>query len=436
MHFKKTKTKPKKQSIVNKLDDKDKDKSKSHSINFDGNVDLPAVASDALRNKGTVGGSVAAAAPNLNGGRISLNNNNDSNTHDKNTTSKSLVLGDIDDVADAFNDGIDNIAKTNGGGDNGAATHNNGQHLDNFADFDAFSSVTPKDFDPFASADPFPDTIGLNSTRIDGGGGIKAAAMPGANSMSNKSASAAAKDRFFSDSLSNTITTTTTTKRGTITATALAPGSNGGGTNGRRNSKGANINDYFDAKFDSFMTTAAKTTAPKDDSTAAADLANANPSKTKASPFGLDDDEFADFNNANIFKATFDTTDSKTNTSQFDLAFQPSPTSTIKSTKSTKSTSASAFLPLPPPAGKNKSGAKSNSSLSSAFDCDNNKKNVKVTTAHATTGVAAAAAMTTAAAAATDEPEKVPTKFRQDYSKTDQFEDDLQEVLKRSMVDQ
>lgn len=389
------------------------------------------MASDALVNKGTVAGA-AAAATNFNGGRISMNNNNDSSIHDKNATSKPFGLGGGGDGGDAFNAG-----KANGDGTgNGTAAQNNGQNLDNFADFDALASVTQKDFDPFASADAFADPIGFNSTQIDGA----AAGTKTVGAISNKSASAAAKDRFFSDSLSNA--TTPTKPRSTITATALTTDSNGG-TNGRRNSqtKGVSINDYFDAKFDSFMTTTTATTtataktAPKDDS--AADLANANSNKTKASPFGLDDNEFADFNNANIFKAAFDTTDhaptNSMSSTQFDLAFQPSPNSTIKSTKSTSSALTSAFLPLPPPAGKSKqkSATKSNTSLSAAavataFDCDN-KKSAEVTTA---------LAAKSGATVTTGEPEKVSTKFRNDYSKTDQFEDDLQEVLKRSLVDQ
>lgn len=405
------------------LDDKSKDKLKSHSINFDGNVDLTAVASDALVNKGTVAG---AAATNLNGGRISMNNNNDSSIHDKNATSKPFGLGGggggvVVGDDDAFNGG-----KTNGNGTgNGTATQNNGKNLDNFADFDAFASVTQKDFDPFASADAFSDPIGLSSTHIDSA----VAGTKTIGAISNKSA----KDRFFSDSLGNT---TTPTKHSIITtATALTADSNGGGTNGSRRSsqsRGVTINDYFDAKFDSFMTTTTTTTksTPKDDSAAAADLANANNSnKTKASPFGLDDNDFADFNNANTFKTAFDTTDhaptNSMSTTQFDMAFQPSPNSTIKSTKSASSTS-SAFLPLPPPAGKakHKSTTKSNTSAvaaATAFDGDNKKS---------------AKAATTGPTVATDEPDKAPTKFRNDYSKTDQFEDDLQEVLNRSIVDQ
>lgn len=371
---------------VNIVDDKSKDKLKSHSsINFDGTVDL-TVASNAHTTNGTLADAgVAHNTSNLNGARISLNNNNNTSIHDKNAA----IAGSDDDGK---------MTKANGDGD-GTNNNNNGQILDNFANFDAFSSLSQKDFDPFASAD-FPDTIGLNSTQIDGFGGGGAKTV---GAHQSKSASAAAKDRFFADSLSNTPTTRLT--------------HDNGDTNGR-STKGVSINDYFDAKFDSFMTaTKPNSNIPNDDltpklTTIAADVTNAN-AKSKASPFGLDDDGFADFSNANIFKATFDTIDSKTTSAQFDLAFQPSPSKTNKT--------ASAFLPLPPPIGKTKSTTKTKPTTTSppaaaaptaAVDCDN-KKNVTAT-----------------------DTENVPTKFRNDYSKTDQFEDDLEEVLKRSLVDQ
>lgn len=318
--------------IDHSADEKSKDKHKSSatkpSMRPGLNVDLTA-ASNALMNKGSgVNGS------NLNGGRLTLNNNNNDSTQDKN---RSLVRGSF------------GMADTSNGG--GGGVSNNGQAIDNFANFDAFSSA--KDLDLFASTD-FPDAIGLNSTQIDGH-----------KSIINKSASGAAKDRFLG-SVNNT-----PTKRSTLI--------NQIGNND--SFKGVNINDYFDAKFDSFVTTDSSNFAV---TLKAADISNAN-SNTKSKtqqPFGLDDDDgFADFSNANVFKATTTNNNNDIN-ARFESAFQPCNTTT-------KSVSS---LGKPKP----------------ASDCD---------------------AIKTAA-------EKIPSKFQKDYSKTDQFDDDLEEVLKRSLVDQ
>lgn len=271
---------------------------------------------------------------NLNGGRLTLNNNNNDSTQDKNDK-KSLVRGGDFGKADA----------TNGGGFGGS---NNGpSDIDNFADFDAFSSA--KDLDLFASAD-FPDAIGLNSTQIDAH-----------KTIANKSSSAAAKDRFL-DSVNNT-----PTKRNAL----INPTSNNESFNG------VNINDYFDAKFDSFMTT--------DASNKAADVSNANSnlnSKSKSKTqhaFDSDDDNgFADFSNANVFKSTKNTNNTNNNSDEisarFESAFQPCNTTKPKTPS----------------------------------DCDTMKA----------------------------APEKVPSKFQSDYSKTDEFDADLVEVLKRSLMDQ
>lgn len=293
-------------------EDKSKEKhqiSAANSVKTNINVDL-TVASKALMNKGS----------NLNGGRLTLNNNNNDKTHDKN---KSLGC-------------IGNFGKANNSNGDGS---NNGPTIDNFANFDAFSTTT-NELDLFASTD-FPDGIGLNSTRIDGG-----------KNLADKTSSAVAKDRFLGNF------NTTPTKRSTLTNQTINNDS----------FKGGNINDYFDAKFDSFMTT-----------DKAVDLSNAN-SKTPINnqhAFGLDDDGFADFSNANVFKATTNN-DIK---ARFDDAFTPctiiTPSTTLGKQKSTS-------------------------------DCDTLKNST----------------------------EKISTKFQNDYSGTDQFDADLQEVLKRSLVDQ
>lgn len=263
----------------------------------------------------------------------SLNNNNIDTTHDKNG---SVVGGEI-------------LTVSNGNGDGSA---NATTVPDNFANFDAFSSS--KEFDLFANDAEFGGGggggggIGLNSTEIDG---VNLITKSGIGKESN-----AAKDRFLG-SLSNTLTKPPqTTKQ----------------SGAKHSYKGVSITDYFDAKFDSFVT--------NDVLNSAADESNANTKSTTQHAFGLDDtDGFADFSKANVFKAT--TTTNNNNNSRFETAFQSSNT-------------------IFHSAGKSKS----------PIHCDTQKN---------------------------DDADKIASsKFRNDYSKNDQFDADLHEALKRSLVDQ
>lgn len=296
-------------------EDKFKDK---HSMKDDVNVDL-TVISKALMNK----------TSNSNGGRLTLNsnNNNNDNTHDKN---KSF---------DGFGDFGPMVNNSNGDG------LNNGKAIDNFANFDAFS--TANDLDLFGNAN-FPDGIGLSSTQID-------CTKNGTNDVTS---SAMAKDRFLSNY------DTMSTKQNLLTNQ----------TNNNDHFNNVTINDYFDAKFDSFMTT---------DKTADA---NSNTQSTIQHSFGLNnDDGFADFSNANVFNATNNSNNDIN--ARFDTAFQPCNSFTNNNTITKTCTTL----------GQTKS----------TWDCDDMKNNTEI----------------------------IPSKFQQDYSKMDQFDADLQEVLKRSLVD-
>lgn len=155
-------------------------------------------------------------------------------------------------------------------------------------------------------------------------------------------------------------------------------------TTNNNNNDSHGFNDYFDAKFDSFVTPS------KDSGNKMADLSNTN-SKFNTQPiatFDLDDanDGFADFCNANVFKATGFTTN---NNLQFESAFQPCNPTVTSSITTTATT-----IQQP--------------KLSTTDDYDSTKNG----------------------------GDKIATKFRNDYSKTDQFETDIEEVLKRSLVDQ
>lgn len=242
-------------------------------------------------------------------GRITLNNNNKNNNKNNNNNDSTqdknitMVSGEFDGTINSNGDGDDVFNKTN--------TIN-----DNFANFDAFTSSN--ELDLFGN-------IEFSSTQVDG------------HNMTTITSTTHAKDRFL-DSLSSPIT---------------------------EFDKFTSRNDSFHKKFASFMTQDIK--KPDDINANATTIKSSSSSSFAFQPFSLNDDEdnFADFTNANAFNAI--------NDSHFEIN-----TTQINKSKSTK-------------------------------DCDKHGK---------------------------AEAAKIPSKFRDDYSKTDDFETDLQQALKLSLVDQ
>lgn len=229
-------------------------------------------------------------------GRITLNNNNNDSTHDKNITMVSGGLGSTNGDGDSFN-------KAN---------------IDNFANFDAFTNtITSNEFDLFGNNE-------FSSTHIDG------------HNMTTTTITTTteAKDRFLG-SLSSSL-----------------------------------HNDNFDKKFASFMTT---------NDIKKADNINANTTKSSTSSqqqtFGLKDEEnFADFSNANAFNTIPNSCSNINNTTY----------TTVMNIQNNKS--------------------------KSTKDCDKYGKN---------------------------ESNKIPSKFRDDYAdSTDEFDAELQRVLSLSLVEQ
>lgn len=252
---------------------------------------------------------------NLQAGKPSLNNNNSKKQKEKEKEMSIDILSVGFGKADAFN---------------GAGLNNN-RISDDFANFDAFLSTK---FDPFANSD-FSDGIGFNSTQIYAN---KASADTTDGILSNLS---------LSPSLRSTLTNETS-----------------------KNIKNQNINEYFDTKFNSFVTND-PTNKMADESNA---NSNINSQQILQQQFNSGGAEgFADFNKANAFKEN-------NPSSKFEAAF--------------------------PSSGALDANLNTSSKSKSAADCDTT----------------------------TNDTEKVPSKFINDYSKSDDFDADLQEALKRSLV--